>query len=246
MNKYKVLPYKTYNRIGHFSKSRLGDGDHYIDQKTEDICLKQIVDPLTLIIVQEKLDGSNVCVLNTGDEIVALSRSGYRCDTSNLEQHRAFAQWVRFREERFTKLLPFEGNRVVGEWLLQAHGTKYNICDSEDLFVPFDWFMRIDDNQELRVNYHLFLNKVLPLGFRTPHLFHVGGACSINRTEKMAKYYDFPIINQDSIEGFIYRIEVNGEFKNIVKYVRPNKIDGKYFIDFPDQPIWNFNPNSMI
>src|SRR5258706_14403007 len=112
----KILDYKTYNKIGHFSKSRLGDGDHFIDKKTESQFLTKCDDQTAVIIVQEKLDGSNVCVVNIKNKMVALSRAGYLCETSNQLQHRAFAKWVKIHEERFINCLFHDGMRLVGEW----------------------------------------------------------------------------------------------------------------------------------
>lgn len=229
----KVLTYKTYNKIGHLSKSRLGEGDHFVDAKTEKTATKELDDLLTLIIVQEKLDGSNVCVANVGGEIVAMGRSGYRCSESNQEQHRRFANWVQLKINHFQNLL-MPGDRIVGEWLAQAHGTRYEL--EHDPFVAFDLFKGED-----RCTYHDFLLNVLPWGFITPQVYHIGGSCSISRIEKLSSKIKSIHNAIDPIEGFIWRIETNGKFKNIVKYVRAQKEDGKYFKD--GQEVWNCDNN---
>jgi len=44
--------------------------------------------------VQEKLDGSNVGVAKLNNQIIPLTRAGYRADTSPYTQHHKFAKWV--------------------------------------------------------------------------------------------------------------------------------------------------------
>ncbi|MEW6276861.1 MAG: hypothetical protein AB1556_17345 [Bacillota bacterium] len=56
--------------------------------------------------------------------IIPLVRAGYVAWSSPFEQHRLWADWVLRNEERFRNVLK-EGERLVGEWLAQAHGTRY-------------------------------------------------------------------------------------------------------------------------
>lgn len=86
----------------------------------EVIATEKTRDRWDLIIVQEKLDGSNVGVAKVNDQIVALTRTGYLASNSKYYQHRAFAEYVKREEKRFYDLLK-EGERVAGEWLLVAH-----------------------------------------------------------------------------------------------------------------------------
>jgi hypothetical protein len=88
-----------------------------------------------MIIVQEKLDGSCCAVALANGAIVALGRAGWLADTSPYEQHRMFAHWVRQNEQRFRSVLG-EGERIVGEWLSQAHSTRYAL--RHEPFVVFD------------------------------------------------------------------------------------------------------------
>ena len=54
-----------------------------------------------MIIVQEKLDGSNVCVARVGGRLLPLGRAGYPAVSSKYEQHRLFAAWAYERLDRF-------------------------------------------------------------------------------------------------------------------------------------------------
>jgi hypothetical protein len=158
----KPLGRKAYGSIPHLPFSRLGEGDHHIEIGQAEIATKKARDKNDLIIVQEKLDGSNCSVAKVDGQILALGRSGYLAETSPYEQHRLFAKWVKSNEQRFAKLLN-EKERVCGEWLAQAHGTIYKL--SHEAFVPFDL---ITGNE--RTIYHTFLLRVLPLGFTVPIL----------------------------------------------------------------------------
>lgn len=131
----KPLGRKNYGSIGHLPGSRLGSGDHHVHEGQARIaCEKER--PADFIIVQEKLDGSNVGVARLEDgSVVALSRAGYLAQTSPHQQHHRFAAWVRDREEMFRSLLE-TGQRVVGEWLDVAHGTRYEL--PHEPFVVLD------------------------------------------------------------------------------------------------------------
>lgn len=230
----KILDYKTYNKIGHLSKSRLGKGDHFIDKKAEETFLKQVLDNQTLVIVQEKMDGSNVCVVKHNGDLIALGRSGYKCSDSNLEQHRYFDKFVKRYKERFSSILPNEGDRIVGEWCLQAHGTKYPFTKEEELFYPFDIFLQ----KTHRLSFIDFFMLVSSVDFRSPKVLHLGGSCSINRGMKLLKKEISLKAHEYDPEGLIYRIEKAGAFQNIAKYVCHHKEDGKYF---KDGTIWNID-----
>ena len=134
----KPLGQKAYGSIGHLPDSRLGPGDHRITDGQAAICLHRPRDRKDRIIVQEKLDGSCVALARIGDEIIALGRSGYAAASSPYEQHQLFAAWAR-TEPIATALLAClnDGERLVGEWLAQAHGTRYDLT-GRDPFVAFD------------------------------------------------------------------------------------------------------------
>lgn len=131
----KPLGGKSYGSIAHLPGSRMGSGDHSCHSGQEKIALEKASDKHDVIIVQEKLDGSNVGVAKIEGKILALTRAGYLASTSPYEQHHRFAAWVEKNESKFDGLLA-DGERLVGEWLLQAHGTRYRF--NHDPFIAFD------------------------------------------------------------------------------------------------------------
>ncbi|MCP4108792.1 MAG: hypothetical protein GY749_25150, partial [Desulfobacteraceae bacterium] len=131
----KPLGHKNYGHIPHLPGSRMGQGDHKCDEGQKRIACYKLRDKHDRVIVQEKLDGSNVGVALLNNVILPITRAGYLANTSPYKQHHEFNSWVYENESRFRAVLS-EGERVCGEWLLIAHGTLYNL--PHEPFVVFD------------------------------------------------------------------------------------------------------------
>ncbi len=240
----KPLGHKSYGSIPHFPSSRVGPGDHHAQEGQVRIATESARDKNDLIIVQEKLDGSNCAVAKKNGEILALGRAGYLAQSSSYEQHQLFAFWVRKNEAMFSSILK-ENERIVGEWMAQAHGTVYK-WTGEPLVV-FD----IMTGPE-RLPYHEVIKRVgeyLPV----PHELHYGGPVSVPKILAiLGKHGHHGAI--DLAEGAVWRVERlkptgrKGEKKHLVdfliKYVRPEKIDGKYLPELTGKtPVWHWRPN---
>jgi hypothetical protein len=172
----KPLGAKSYGHICHLPGSRLGPGDHKLEPGQDRILTQKGRDRHDVIIVQEKLDGSNVCVARVNGELVPLGRAGYPSISSNYEQHRLFAGWVFERLDRFDFLR--EGERLCGEWLAQAHGTRYAL--SHDPFVPFDLMRGLE-----RAPFAEFNERVPAAGFTLPKLLSQGPPISVEAVLKI-------------------------------------------------------------
>src|SRR2546430_2229847 len=90
----KPLGGKAYGSICHLPGSRLGPGDHKLNPGQARILTEKTRDKHDGIIVQEKLDGSNVCVARGGGVLIPLGRAGYPAISSKYEQHQLFAGWL--------------------------------------------------------------------------------------------------------------------------------------------------------
>src|SRR5881227_2938055 len=88
----KPLGIKAYGSICHLPGSRLGPGDHKLNPGQAKILTKKARDKHDVVIVQEKLDGSNVAVARVNCMLTPIGRAGYRVISSKYEQH---AQAVR-------------------------------------------------------------------------------------------------------------------------------------------------------
>ena len=222
----------------------MGIGDHKCHDGQKRICTAKTRDKHDLVIVQEKLDGSNVGVARLAGMIYPLTRAGYLADTSKYEQHWRFAAWVYSNQDRFLSVLA-DGERLCGEWLMQAHGTRYDL--QHEPFVVFDLMSGIK-----RTPHAEFLERVKKGEFISPHTIHIGDSLSINEAmKKLGTFGKHGAI--DMIEGAVWRVERNelidprkgGERRVVVdflaKYVRPDKQDGIFLSSVTGQPeVWNW------
>lgn len=228
----KPLGRKLYGSIGHLPNSRLGPGDHHVNPGQARICLERARDKHDVIIVQEKLDGSNCGVAKIDGRIVPLIRAGYPAISSKWFQHRMFHEWALVNRARFDYILR-EGERIVGEWLAQAHGTLYDL--PHEPFVVFD--IMID---ERRLPYDDFFERVKGV-FVTPTLVSYGPPIHVE--EAMDILGPHGGHGAEQVEGLVYRVERRNEVDFLAKWVRPDKIDGKYLPDVTGaEPIWNWLP----
>ena len=215
----KPLAAKAYGSIPHLPGSRRGPADKGISEQQAAICLTKARDDKDLVIVQEKLDGSCCAAANVGGKIVALQRNGYLATASPFEQHHMFARWVERNEKHFAHVLN-DGEWCVGEWLAQAHGTRYALGFHAIPFIIFD-IMRGPE----RVTFSELSLRLRGARFDTPHLLSHGGPCSIEHA--MALLGDYGNHGAlDMAEGAVWRVEREGKVDFLAKYVRPGKVDG--------------------
>jgi len=242
----KPLGRRAYGSIPHLPGSRLGAGDHHITEGQARICLEKCR-PNDTIVVQSKLDGSCVSVAKIGGVCIPLIRAGYRAVSSKYKQHRMFDLWVMQNLARFDAILA-EGERICGEWLAQAHGTRYNL--PHEPFVAFDILTEVPYEtaegkvllHDMRLCYAEFKKRVeayLPI----PRLlFH--GSSSYSVEEALRALEDRSTHGEiDEAEGAVWRVETDGEVNFLAKYVRHDKVDGKYLpVRTGASEIWNWLP----
>ena len=229
----KPLNQKSYGSIPHLPGSRQNRTDKGLSGGQAKIVLS-LPRKDDIIIVQEKLDGSNVCVANIEGTLISLGRSGHPCVSSNYEQHRYFDVWVQKNLDKFKFLK--QGQRVCGEWLLQAHGSLYDL--PHEPFVAFDIFTEGYN----RLNYKEFSQIATDNRLIIPRLIQYGSSPidveNILKTLDNGKFYHGCL---EELEGFVVRVEHKGKVDFLTKYVRPSKVDGKYLMNehgkLPD--IWN-------
>ena len=229
----KPLGTKAYGSIPHLPGSRRGPADKGLSEQQARILTEKTRDKHDVVYVQEKLDGSNVSVANIDGKITPLIRAGYLASGSNYRQHHVFHEWAMLREDIFQRLLE-PGERCVGEWLMEAHGTRYNLF--HDPFVVFD--IMKGDRRETVEN---LTERCSEYDLILPHLLHFGGAISIQ--DVLTKLEPSHHGAVDPVEGAVWRVERKGVVDFLGKYVRPEKVDGKYLENVSGQPpIYNWLP----
>lgn len=228
----KPLGMKAYGHIPHLTGSRIGPGDHHCDPGQVRICTEKARDRHDRIIVTEKVDGSNCAVARIDGQILPLNRAGYHALTSKFEHHRMFAEWVYASCDRFLTVLQ-QGERLCGEWLALAHGTRYKL--PHEPFVVFDLMKGPD-----RSPFDAFIER-LQGKFVTPRLIHSGGPISIETVMKLVEPSGHGAL--DPVEGAVWRVERKGSFDFLAKFVRPDKVDGIYLPEISGKdPVWNWRP----
>jgi len=136
-------------------------------------------------------------------------------------------------------------NDWLGEWLMQAHGTRYQL--KHEPFVAFDLMVGAE-----RARYDDLVARVRRTDFATPTVIHRGGPLSIEEALSKLNTYGFHGAS-DQVEGAVWRVERNelvspgksGErvwkVDFLVKYVRPDKEDGIYLPEMSGRkPVWNW------
>lgn len=228
----KPLGHKAYGSIPHLPGSRRGPSDRGLSQQHARIATTAPRDRNDMVIVQEKVDGGCVAVARVDGEIKALGRAGYPAITSPYEQHRVFHDWVERNNKLFSRLLK-HGERVVGEWLAQAHGTRYDL--PHDPFVAFD--LMVGQTRAPWWEFMCRVSGILP----TPRVIHVGGPRDIGWVMEHLEPSGHGAL--DPVEGAVWRVERNGAVDFLGKYVRPDKIDGAYLPEITGgEPVWNWAP----
>ena len=227
----KPLGIKNYGHIPHLPDSRIGPGDHKCSEGQALIACEKSRDKYDEIIVTEKIDGSNVGIAKVHGDIIPLTRAGYRAETSPYKQHHIFADFIYRNRDRFYSVL-HDGERIVGEWCIQAHGTKYSF-----IVEPFFIFDIMTGSK--RMLYDDMINR-LEGKFQVPHLIHRGSPVNIKTVMDKLGIFGFSGA-LEQVEGAVWRVERNAVINNkgerrkavdfLVKYVMPDKVDGKYLVD---------------
>lgn len=229
----KPLNRKSYGSIPHLSSSKLGEGDYYVGEGEERILTLKARDKDDCVFAYEKYDGSNIGIAKVNKRIFALTRAGYEAKTSPFLQHKYFNEWVYKHEKMFDEMLE-EGERITGEWLLQAHGLKYKIDVDPILF--FDYFTSKNDRL-LQRDLRQIMGKY---GFRMPRLLHEGGPKTVAELLPILNQKTKGIESDENPEGIVYRVERRGKVDFLAKWVRHDFEPGKYCIGVDEQElVWN-------
>ncbi len=212
---------KLYAKIPHLPGSRTGQADRHIGLVAAKRLL-ELCNPLERVIVQEKLDGSNVIVTRQNGVLVALGRDGKACANSRNPLRTAFAAWLSENAIRFTWLE--ESERLALEWLAVTHGTRYAL--PHEPVVALDFFT----TDGTRLTHAALLEKIAPVALPVPRVLHAGSALPLEQALRLLGQYGHHGALEPA-EGVVYRLERNEQVLLLAKYVRHGKQDGLYLAD---------------
>jgi RNA ligase len=226
---------KLYPKISHLPGSRTGIRDRHCGLVPAKRLLEESL-PGDRVIVQEKLDGSNVIVSRINNKLVALGRNGKPCERSRNSNRLAFAVWLELNQHRFAWLQHLE--RLACEWLPVAHGTRYVL--PHEPIVVLDFF----DATGTRATLQQLQIKISNSSLQIPHVLHSGTAISLEDALEKLGLHGFHGALDES-EGLVYRLERDNKLLMLAKYVRVGKIDGFYLSDHTGlEDVWNSFPES--
>ncbi|MEO1269305.1 MAG: RNA ligase family protein [Myxococcota bacterium] len=221
---------RGYHTIAHLPGSRVGPSDRHLSLGQAALCTERLKDGRDRVVVLEKLDGTCVAAVRLGEQVVAIGRQGHRADRSLFLGRRHFAAWVQLHHHALRALLA-DGERVVGEWLSVAHGTRYAL--PHEPFVAFDLI-----RGERRAGWDEVVRRCTAVQIPTAATLHAGSPCSIEAAlERLGPHGLHGAL--DEAEGLIWRVErhLKGHTRvhTVAKYVRATHTTGRYLADVTGQ-----------
>jgi hypothetical protein len=183
-----------------------------------------------------------MAVANIDGDIVPLTRAGYRARSGTYEHLKLFEVFVAQRYEAFLAMIQ-PGERVVGEWLALAHGTRYDPTHENFApFVPFDLFRGKE-----RVLRDEFEERCESAGVAS-------AACVHDSAEPIPVEKALALLGErglhgslEPVEGVVYRCEREDRVDFLGKWVRPDKEDGKYLANLRGcEEHWHWRPSDPV
>lgn len=210
-----------YPRTPHLFGSKGTDDDRHMGAKDS---AAFIANPS--LIVEEKLDGTNVGIHFTGAGRLVLQCRGHEITEGMHPQYDLFKQWVAVKRPMLEGML-LDRFILFGEWLYAKHSVFYRALPH--YFFEFD----IYDKQEA---FFLSLDRRLELiegsGIHTVPVVHRGSAKHgqllhlITESAFGAEFDDALTGVKDArMEGLYLRIEADGKAIGRAKIVRPEFVE---------------------
>lgn len=168
-----------------------------------------------------------------GDRVLALGRAGDLAERSRNPARRLWARFVAEQHHRFLLVLN-DGERLAGEWLALAHGTRYAL--PHEPFVAFDLL-----RGHARAPHAVLRERAARGGFTTAAVVHQGGPLPITGALELLRESRHGAL--DPIEGAVWRVERGERVDLVAKYVRWDKRDGCLLPEATQgPPLWNWLP----
>ena len=229
----KPLNRKAYGSIPHLPGSRRDESDKLLHPGQIRI-VSEKPRKNDILVATEKLDGSCVAVARKDNKLWPLTRSGYCAITSPYPQHIFFHYWVSINRNKFCFLS--EGERIVGEWLSLAHGIKYEIKSSDEVFFAFDIF----DKNNNRYDFFEMQDICMDFDISTPSILQIeagGEPLDIEMLKLKNSMH-----GGEFSEGFVFRVITKKGTDFLGKWVNRNHVCGKYF----ENSIYNWMPEKSF
>lgn len=178
------------------------------------------------LIVEEKLDGTNVGIHFASNGRLVLQCRGHEITEGMHPQYDLFKQWVAVKHPVLEKMLT--GQYILfGEWLYARHSVHYR--GLPHYFFEFDIY---DKNVGCFLSLERRLKLLKGTGIQTVPVIHQGsikrdGLFKLIMASAFDSAFDNPITGRtdDLMEGIYLRTEADGVVTGRAKIVRPEFVE---------------------
>ena len=210
-----------YPRTPHLFGSKGTDDDKHLSRAQSE---SFIADPS--LVVEEKLDGTNVGIHFKGTGRMVLQCRGHEITEGMHPQYDLFKQWTSMKRPALENLL---GRRFIlyGEWLYAKHSVHYRRLPH--YFFEFDIY---DKETTQFLDLQKRLKMLSGTGLQTVPVVH-RGRIAADELQKLIgpsafdSAFDNPITGKTDhlMEGLYLRIESDGWVEGRAKVVRPEFVE---------------------
>jgi hypothetical protein len=213
--------FTKYPRTPHLFGSRGADDDKHLGQ-TES--LRMLAD--SSLIVEEKLDGTNVGIHFTSDGRLVLQCRGHEITPGMHPQYDLFKQWTMGKRPMLELMLE-DRMLLFGEWLYARHSVHYRRLPH--YFFEFDIY---DKQKELFLDLGSRLAMLEGTGLPTVPVVD-RGAMSAQELQRLIgpsrfdSAFENPLTGRTDnlMEGLYLRTEADGRVTGRAKFVRPEFVE---------------------
>lgn len=213
--------FTKYPRTPHLFGSKGTDDDRHLGPKDSAAFVKD-----ASLIVEEKLDGTNVGIHFLGNGRLFLQCRGHEITEGMHPQYDLFKQWTAVKQPALEEMLQ-DRFILFGEWLYAKHSVHYRALPH--YFFEFDIY---DKDAEVFLSLDQRLTMLEGTGIHTVPVVHQGPATEKQLQALMGpSAYDAEFVHpgkggtDNRMEGLYLRTESDGMVTGRAKMVRPEFVE---------------------
>lgn len=213
--------FTKYPRTPHLFGSLGTDDDKHLDEEASTAFIAQ-----ESLIVEEKIDGTNVGIHFTDSGDMVLQCRGHLITEGMHPQYDLFKQWAAVKRHLLEQQLE---NRLIlyGEWVYARHSIHYRKLTH--YFFEFDLY---DKERELFLDYQQRLQFLEGTGIQTVPVLHRGPVSrrdleALIGLSRFDSHFENPHTRRPDhlMEGLYLRTEAHGAVSGRAKWVRPEFVE---------------------
>jgi hypothetical protein len=210
-----------YPRTPHLFGSKGTDDDKHLGPEESEAFIAE-----PSLIVEEKLDGTNVGIHFTANGRMVLQCRGHEIGVGMHPQYDLFKQWTSVKREMLEEMLE---DRLIlyGEWLYATHSVHYQALPH--YFFEFDIY---DKEMEHFLALNIRLAMLGDTGIQTVPVIHRGVATletlqGLIGPSRFQSAFENPVtgVTDNLMEGIYLRTEAEGQVMGRAKLVRPEFVE---------------------